>query len=141
MYDMKKYQQELDLPSHILLQEVTTRWWSILGMLESLLKNKNPVVLALSDANKVSMMLGQDEIAQVKEIIKMLSYFNLVGEKLGKEKEVTISMIIPMFNFIRTKVINHKDSDSKLVQTMKFHMRNKLDNRYTDKQEKFLTTI
>ena len=43
MYDMKKYQQELDLPSHILLQEVTTRWWSILGMLESLLKNKDPI--------------------------------------------------------------------------------------------------
>ena len=122
-------------------QEVTTQWGSILGMLESLLKNKAPVVLALSDANKVSMMLGQDEIAQVIEIIKMISYFKLVGEKLGKEKEVTISMIIPMFNFIRTKVINHKDSDSKLVQTMKFHMRNKLDNRYSGKQEKFLTTI
>ena len=79
------------------------------------------------------MMLGQDEIAEVKEIIKMLDYFKLVGKNLGKEKEVKISMIIPMFNFIRTKVINHKDSDSKLVQTMKFHMRNRLDNRYTDK--------
>ena len=87
------------------------------------------------------MMLGLDEIEQVKEIIKMLSYFKLVGEKLGKEKEVTISMIIPMFDFIRTKVINHNESDSIMVQDMKSHIRKKPNNRYTDKQKKFLTTI
>ena len=125
MYDIKKYQQELDLPIHMLLQELTTRWWSILGILDSLIKNRDPVFLALSKANKVQMMLGQEEISQVEEIIKMLKYFKLVGEKLGKEKEVTISMIIPMFNYISTHVINHNPSDSNFMQTMKAPMRKK----------------
>ena len=72
MYDIKKFQQELELPNHTLLQEESTRWWSVLGMLESLIENRNVVVLALEKANKVNMMLGHDEISQVQEIIKML---------------------------------------------------------------------
>ena len=55
-------------------------------MLESLIENRNPVVLALEKANKVNMMLGHDEISQVEEIIKMLKVFKFVGEQLGKEK-------------------------------------------------------
>ena len=82
MYDIKKFQQELELPNHTLLQEVSTRWWSVLGMLESLIENRMPVVLALEKANKVNMMLGHNEIPQVQKIIKD---FKLAGEQLGKE--------------------------------------------------------
>ena len=77
----------------------------------------------------------------MEEIIKMLKYFKLVGEKLGKENEVTISKIIPMFNYIKTNVINHNPSDSNFMQTMKSHMRTKLENRYSERQNKLLTTI
>ena len=72
MYDIKKFQQELELPNHTLLQEVSTRWWSILGMLESLIQNEAAVVLALQKANKINMMISQSEIKQVKEIIVLL---------------------------------------------------------------------
>ena len=132
MYDIKKFQQELELPNHTLLQEVSTRWWSILGMLESLIENKDAVFLALQEANKVNMMIGHDEISQVKEIIVMLKLFKLVGEQLGKEKEVTITKIIPMFDYLKTKVLNHNSSDSKFIQTMKSHMKKKLENRYSE---------
>ena len=54
---------------------------------------------------------------------------------------ISISMIIPMFNYIKTNVINHNPSDSNFMQTMKSHMRTKLENRYSEKQEKLLTTI
>ncbi|MCP4392729.1 MAG: hypothetical protein GY804_00390, partial [Alphaproteobacteria bacterium] len=36
IYDVRKFQEELDLPPRKLLQEVTTRWWSILIMLNSI---------------------------------------------------------------------------------------------------------
>ena len=62
MYSIKQFQQELELPNHTLLQEVSTRWWSILGMLESLVENEAAVVLALQKANKVNMMIVHDEI-------------------------------------------------------------------------------
>ena len=126
MYEIKKFQQELELPNHTLLQEVSTRWWSILGMLESLIENIEAVVLALQEANKVNMMIGHDEISQVKEIIVMLKLFKLVGEQLGKEKEVTITKIIPMFDYLKTKVLNYNSSDSEFIQTMKSHMKKTL---------------
>ena len=37
IYDVRKYQHELDLPPAKLLQEVTTRWWSILAILISIM--------------------------------------------------------------------------------------------------------
>ena len=62
-------------------------------------------------------------------------------EQIGKEKEVTITMIIPMFNYLKTKVLNNNPSDSNFIQTMKSHMKTKLDNRYSDAQEKILKTL
>ena len=54
---------------------------------------------------------------------------------------MTITMIIPMFNYLKTKVLNNNPSDSNFIQTMKSHMKTKLDNRYSDAQEKILKTI
>ena len=79
-------------------------------MMESLLENINPVILALSNANKVTMMLNQEEIQQygenhetlhetnqVQDIVNFLQVFKVVGKRLSSENEVTISCIIPMY--------------------------------------------
>ena len=50
-------------------------------------------------------------------------------------------MIIPMFNYISTHVINHNPSDSNFMQTMKAPMRKKLANKYSEKQLNLLRTI
>ena len=54
IYDVRKYQDDFDLPPAELLQEVTTRWWSILQMLISIVKNKDTTTLMLCDAKKYS---------------------------------------------------------------------------------------
>ena len=141
LYDVKKYQEELDIGQGALLQEVVTRWWSILKMMESILKNKDAVTLALRDADKMEIMLNGEEVLKVKELIALLNLFKIAGEHLGKEKEVTISLIVPMFNFLRTKVLKDNANDSNMLKNMKHHMRNKLNNRYTDMQVTFLTTV
>ena len=46
IYDVRKYQEEFDLPQAKFLQEVTTRWWSILQMLISIVQNKDSTTLA-----------------------------------------------------------------------------------------------
>ena len=53
IYDVRKYQEEFDLPRAKLLQEVTTRWWSILQMLISIVQNKDSTTLALRDAKNL----------------------------------------------------------------------------------------
>ena len=140
MYDIKKFQQELELPNHTLLQEVSSRW-SILGMLESLIQNVLAVVVALQKANKINMMIAQTEIDQVKEIIVLLKPFKVAGEKLGKEKDVTITLIMPIFDHLKNKVLKHKPGDSNLIKSMKTSMKTKLENRYTEDQMELLTTI
>ena len=65
----------MDLPAKKLLQEVTTRWWSILHMLKSIVANENSTTLALRDANKVHLILTSDEIKRIKEIIGLLTCF------------------------------------------------------------------
>ena len=48
MYDIRKFQEEIDLPGHTLLQEVTTRWWSILAMMDSIVENHIAIALDLA---------------------------------------------------------------------------------------------
>ena len=54
IYDVRKYQEDIDLPPTKLLQEVTTRWWSVLQMLITIVNNKDTTTLALCDAKKYS---------------------------------------------------------------------------------------
>ena len=65
----------MDLPPKKLLQEVTTRWWSILHMLESIVATEDSTTLALRDSNKVHLILTSDEMKRVKEIIELLTCF------------------------------------------------------------------
>ena len=88
-------------------------------MLESLIKNIEPVVLALQKGDKVKMILSQQEQNHVKEIITLLRKFKFVGEQLDKENDVTISQIIPWFNHLNDEVLKHNVSDSSLIQSMK----------------------
>ena len=73
LYTVRKYQEEMDLPPKKLLQEVTTRWWSILHMLESIVATEDSTTLALRDSKKLHLILTSDEMKRIKEIIELLT--------------------------------------------------------------------
>ena len=101
LYDIRKFQEEIDLPGHTLLQEVTTRWWSILAMMDSIVENHIAIALALAKQNQLrTLMLDSDELEHVKQIVELLQAFKTVGEQLSSETHVTISMIIPTYDFL-----------------------------------------
>ena len=120
---------------------MTTRWWSILLMLQSIIKSKQPIVLALANANKKHLILDGDEINKVNEIIQLLEHFKLVGEVLGKESGVTISSIVPMFALLKDTVLINSPSDSAMLRDMKRHMLSKLSSRYSQDQQVYLTSV
>ena len=66
LYDITKYQEKLDLSKHVLLQEVTIRWWSVLAILEILIKNIEPVGQALEKGDKDKLILNEEEQHHVK---------------------------------------------------------------------------
>ena len=101
LYDVRQYQHELGLPITDIMQEMTTRWWSILAMLQSILKSWHPIIIALANSNKAHLVLEEGEQTKVKELIALLEPFKDVGEQFGKESDVTLTSIVPMFDHLR----------------------------------------
>ena len=101
IYDVRKYQEDLDLPPAKLLQEVTTQWWSILLLLISIVQNKDSTTIALSDAGKLQLILTSEELRRIHKIIDLLKAFKERTDKLGVQDDITISLILPTFDFFQ----------------------------------------
>ena len=139
LYNVRKYQDELDLPAKKLLQEVTTRWWSILHMLSSIVANVNATTLALRDADKVELILTSEEIKRIKEIIAFLTCFKEMTDKFGSESDITITLIIPTFKSFKDILEQVKEDESAMIKSMKKHMLLKLKSRYSQEQKEYLS--
>merc|ERR1712243_79021 len=133
-YDVRKYQQELGLPPVKLLQEVSTRWWSILAMLISIKNKRSATTLALNEAGKNHLILTNTEFSRILEIIKLLQAFKDNTDQLGVKDDITITKIVPTFEFFRKYLRKLQENESKMIKSMKVHMLNKLETRYRKEQ-------
>ena len=120
---------------------MSTHWWSILNMLQSIVFSNHPVILALADANRRELILTHDEVARVKELIKILEFFQHVGLELGKENKVTITGIDYWFSYLKDTVLKINQTDSPMLKDMKKHMLEKLATRYSPEQSQYLRCI
>ena len=134
---LKDYQEQLDLPIHKLLQENNTRWWSILLMFTSLQENKEALTLTFADKDKSNIMLSTDNWKHINLLIKLFEPFKIAVEMLGSEKNVSISLIIAVFQILKD-LLAAKSSDTKIITKMQEHMLTKIKNRYSNDQIKFL---
>ena len=141
LYDVRKYQDELDIPISAILQEITTRWWSILHMLISIIKNVSAITLALVRYKKKHLIITEDDQLKIKELITLLTPFKQVGEVFGMDRDITITSIVPMFMYLKQQVLMPNISDSAMIKDMKTHMLIKLGNRYSPNQWKFLQAV
>ena len=139
LYDVRNNQNELGIPQQALMQEMITRWWSILSMLESIYKTRNAVALSLLKFDKKSVVLTSDSLSKIKEIIDLLKEIKVVTDQLETENDVSITHIIPNFKFLRDSILTHYDRDSQMIRDMKTHMKIKLDSRYSPFQTEYLT--
>ena len=92
---------------------MTTRWWSILQMLISIVQNRDSTTLALSDAGKLQLILTSEEIKRIHEIIDLLKAFKERTDKLGVQDDITITLIIPTFAFFQE---NFKQSKTRGIK-------------------------
>ena len=138
IYDVRKYQEDFDLPPSKLLQKVTTRWWSILHMLSSIEGNKDCTNLALLDAGKKELILTFDGVRRIREIIDLLTEFKNKTDKLGVQNDITITLIIPTFDYFRDILKEAKPGESSMIKSMKSHMLIKLDSRYDEERTEYL---
>ena len=99
LYDVRNNQNELGIPQQALMQEMITRWWSILSMLESIYKTRNAVALSLLKFDKKHLVLTSDSLSKIKEIIDLLKEIKVVTDQLETENDVSITHIITNFIF------------------------------------------
>ena len=139
LYDVRKYQQELGLPPVKLLQEVSTRWWSILAMLISIKNERSATTLALNEAGKNHLILTNKEFSRILEIIVLLQVFKDKTDQLGVKDDITITKIVPTFEFFRKYLRKPQENESKMLKSMKVHMLTKLETRYSKEQFEYLS--
>ena len=134
---LKHNQEMLGIPLSQLVQEVKTRWWSIIMMIERIIKNYHAVTLALANNDQSHLILTQAQKAMLIAIVELLEPFKYAGEKLSSENDVTISCVVPMFDVLKEHLRPNKN-DIPLISNMKRVMLVKLNNRYSENQMKVL---
>ena len=95
-------------------------------MMQRIMGHIDAITLTLGDNNKSHLILNVTEKNNINSIIQLLKPFKECGEKLSSEANVTISLIVPLFQ--------------KLKSHLQTKMLAKLNNRYTTDQMKSLKT-
>ena len=101
-------------------------------MLICIMQNTDATTLALSDAGKVHLILTNQEICRIAEIIDLLQVFKKNTDKLGVQDDITVTLILPTFNFFKKTLTEIKQGESSMIKSMKINMLNKLESRYSE---------
>lgn len=84
-----------------LIEKVSTRWTSQLHMLERFSGTSATLGVVLVNHPNAPRIIQANEVAQPKEIQKILNPFEKVNEKMSSEKYSTVSKAIPMIKCLK----------------------------------------
>ena len=76
---------------------------------------------------------------RIEEIIDLLKCFKARTDKLGAQDDITITLIIPTFEYFRNTLNAVKPGESSMIKSMKAHMLIKLNSRYDEDQKEYLS--
>ena len=93
---LRQKQKDLHHPELSLSQDVATRWNSAYYMLESILKQQQPVFATLLEVHKADLIPTNAEITCMEIFLDVLKPFVEITESVGGEKWVTLSLVRPL---------------------------------------------
>ena len=108
-------------------------------MMQSIMNNRIPIAYLLGKNNKTHLILSGSDENNMQAIIELLKPLKVFGEKLSSETNVTISLVIPVFQRLK-EYLQNTDQDCNLIIDMKAKMLVKLRTRYNSEQMKILKT-
>ena len=110
-------QQALGLPSHVLIQEVETRWNSTLDMIERVLEQQSAVCATLIDQKRLDLMPQDSEFKVLEEIAKVIKPFRRITSQASGEEYITVSALKPLFHYLVNKLKEDPSDDDVSART------------------------
>lgn len=139
---LKNQQEMLNLPRQKLKMDVETRWNSTYDMIESILASKEAVSQVLiGDKTYRSLSLSPDDFTVLEEVKDILQPWKELTDRVGKESDVTISLIAPSLHKLLTKELQAKELDSELGAQIKSAMKTDLSKRYQENEVKLFLNV
>ena len=130
--DLKQKQDELGLPQHKIIGDVTTRWGSTFDMVARIVEQQQAVSAVLAEDRKNWYRMPTDaEFSTLESIVEVLKPLSFLTDALSGEKQVTASAVVPIMKHVRSK-LSPAANDSQLVTEMKQTIWNDLEPRYSD---------
>ena len=128
-------QKQLQLPSHKLLMDVTTRWNSTLDMLARYLEQQAAIAAALTSPEirqntRNIDTLDSCDVRDAEDLVKLLQPLKTATTVLCEEKSPTVSLIVPLKSMIEQNMTPN-DGDSTTVANTKTAIHTNIANRYS----------
>jgi len=98
MDKLREEQRKKNLQQLKPLQEVATRWNSVLHMIERLitLNKEDCLIITLSKLPNAPESLNFNDFIDLKEMVKLLQPFEIATNQISGQTYVTVSLIIPL---------------------------------------------
>ena len=127
---LRQKQKDLHYPESSLSQDVATRWNSAYFMVESILKQQQPLCATLLEIRKTDLMPNDSEITCMEIFLEVMKPFVEITQSVGGEKWVTLSLVRPLLHKLVEKHLVEDSSDSRLKKNVKSVILRDLKTRY-----------
>ena len=97
------------------LQECTTRWWSLLLMLQRIKKIWGPIVQAIIKGDRSEQILTHHDLDNIAAMIVLLKPFKEISDTLEGKTYATVSMVHSYMVSIKVRLIE-KDTDLPIIK-------------------------
>nr|XP_057922488.1 E3 SUMO-protein ligase ZBED1-like [Doryrhamphus excisus] len=136
-------QMQLQLPSHELITDVTTRWLSTLEMLSRYLEQQAAIAAALASPEirqniRYLDTLDSCDIRDAEDLVKLLYPLKTATTVLCEEKRPTVSLIAPLKSMIEQSMTPNDGDSTTVADTKTAILRNIADGYSGDSYDYLL---
>ena len=129
-------QQQNQLPKHVLISDVETRWNSTYQMMERLLEQRIAIYAVLMDSKIIkksdaaTLDMTDNSWAIMENIISVLKPFYVATSVMSSEEYPTLSVILPILTSLLRNHLHDNEADCAAVASYKTVVKKQLTKRY-----------
>ena len=132
---LREKQSQLGIPSHCLIQDVTTRWNSTFFMLERLAEQRVAVYAVMHDATVTKadhkhLDLKEDQWEVVSQMVTVLKPLQMATTVFSLEQNASCSIVYPVINGLLFNHLVGAEGDLPCVKRFKRTVAGELERRF-----------